>query len=783
MFDKLFIGAPQWTFAAIAVVVVSALFISRAYSGRLHTKHTGLFVVAGLLKWIALGALAFCLLQPMLESERPRPHANLLGIVLDNSRSMTVRDPQDSKSRGERLADYLHSEMDWQVRVSQDFDVRRYAFDRGLRSLNDLRSTDFSGSASALHQSLQRIASRFDDRPVAGLMLFTDGIATDTDDAEFDWSSLGFPIYPVAPTSSKTLADVTIEQVRTTQTNFEASPVTLAAVIGVDGITDQKIVAQLTDESGKVISERINELTDGQSRVDVEFQFRPEQSGLQFYKLQVFPESQRALFQKGKSKIEGTLVNNSRLVAIQRDQGPYRILYVAGRPNWEFKFIRRALAEDDEVRLIGLLRIAKKEAKFSFRDRGVNSSNPLFSGFDKDEEESAEQYDEPVLVRLGIDEARQLSKGFPQDDEELFGYHGIILDDVDASFFTQEQMLMLRRFVSARGGGLLMLGGLESFGNGGYEHTPLADLMPVYLPRQSTSPNSSARLELSREGWLQPWLRLRQTEAAEQNRIAQMPSFATVNTVSDVKPGASTLALAQGDSQKKPALVVQRFGKGQSAALLVGDLWRWAMHRKQDEEKDLQQLWRQVVRWMIADVPRAVQIDLDVASDSSRPVNIAVTVRDPSYLPLDNATMLLTVTSPGGEPLNLPMLPSAEQPGVYEAAYWPTQDGAYRVAAVATGPDGADIGRDASGWVSESAIAEFQTLRINESLLEQIARQTGGRVLQPEDLDRFARELPNTKVPLMQRHVAPLWHEPWVLALALACLCGEWGIRRFRGLP
>ena len=34
--------------------------------------------------------------------------------------------------------------------------------------------------------------------------------------------------------------------------------------------------------------------------------------------------------------------------------GPFRILYVSGRPNWEFKFLRRALQEEDELDLVGL---------------------------------------------------------------------------------------------------------------------------------------------------------------------------------------------------------------------------------------------------------------------------------------------------------------------------------------------------------------------------------------------------------------------------------------------
>src|SRR5690606_6858534 len=100
---------------------------------------------------------------------------------------------------------------------------------------------------------------------------------------------------------------------------------------------------------------------------------------------------------------EATIANNSRIVMVDRGEGPYRVLYVSGRPNWEFKFLRRALDEDMEIRLTALLRIADREPKFEFRGREGEASNPLFRGFGNQDAEEIERYDQPVLVRLGVD--------------------------------------------------------------------------------------------------------------------------------------------------------------------------------------------------------------------------------------------------------------------------------------------------------------------------------------------------------------------------------------------
>ena len=80
--------------------------------------------------------------------------------------------------------------------------------------------------------------------------------------------------------------------------------------------------------------------------------------------------------------------------------------------------------------------------------------------------EAAEQYDQPVLVRLGTKDEDELRGGFPKTAEELYKYDAVILDDVEAAFFTQDQQSLVKNFVSRRGGGLLMLGGPDSLDSG-----------------------------------------------------------------------------------------------------------------------------------------------------------------------------------------------------------------------------------------------------------------------------------------------------------------------------
>ncbi len=783
MLDQLSIGAPRWILPAVGVAVVLLLLVTWVY-GRSPAR-TRVRLGAAALKSLAIAALAICLLEPLRSGQRPRPHANVVALMVDNSESMRIKDPAARSSRSERLLPILDKAAPWRVRLEQDFDVRSYAFDSRLQTVDDFAALAFDGHTSSLGAALETAAARFRNRPVAGLLLFSDGNATDLAGSAERLAGLGFPIYPVVGESGRKLKDLRIASITASQTDFEAAPVTLNVQAVSAGFEGQEIIARLDDEDGTTLEEQtLTAAADGEP-TGIRFRFRPEKSGVQFYRAAVFAAAERALYEQGETKTEATLANNVRLITVDRRLGPYRVLYVSGRPNWEFKFLRRALQEDDEVQLIGLVRVARKEPKFAFRDRSVDSTNPLYAGFSEEAADEAQQYDEPVYIRLGIDEADELRGGFPKTADQLFAFHGVILDDIEAASFTQDQMLMLREFVSARGGGLLILGGQESFTKGKYDHTPLGELAPVYVaPSAIEKAPGPYRVQLTREGWLQPWMRVRSTEAAERTRLAEMPAFLTLNPTGGVKPGASVLATVQNrEGDDIPALVAQRFGKGRSAALLIGDMWRWALHRPPDAEQDLEQVWRQTVRWLVSEVPRQVDVQVTPEEDPSKPAAIQVVTYDEQFKPLDNAEVQLIVETPKGEQYPLTTEPSSEKAGVYTASYWSTEEGGYRVQATVKAPDGTELGDRAAGWTAEPAAAEFRELEPNEELLADIARQTGGEVISQGQLASFVAGLPDRRIPVTENWVYPIWHRPWVLVLAIACLCGEWGLRRWKGLP
>ncbi|MDB6150206.1 MAG: hypothetical protein JWQ44_1654 [Chthoniobacter sp.] len=776
----LFFAGREWITPAAITFGAACLLIGWSYARTSAPR--GLKILCAALKLVGFATLLACLLEPMWSDQRSKPGANLLAIVADNSLSMQLRGRGETESRGEALQSAINGPVAWREKLAESFGVRNYLADSNLQPTQDFRELDFTGRTSAIATSLKALAERYRGQPLAGIVLLTDGVASDAEALDLEGLP---PVYPIVLGSDQAPRDLAVSNTAVSQSAFEDAPVMVQADVAVIGAPGEDVVAQLfvidsarPDAAAKpVLEQTLTTPRDGE-KLTFRFQLRPEKTGVLFYRVRVGLKSET----DPATSTEATLVNNETIVTVDRGAEKQRVLYVGGRPNWEYKFLQRAVAEDLQTELVGLIRVAKREAKFEFRGRAGESSNPLFRGFGNQSGEEVERYDQPVLIRLNTRDEFELRAGFPKLPEDLFQYRAVILDDLEAEFFTAEQMTLLQRFVSERGGGLLMLGGAESFGDGKFQRTPIGEMLPAYLDgAEPATAGAPLRLALTREGWLQPWARLRSNEPEESRRLGEAPPFEILNRVRESKPAAMVVATVTDGRTDFPALITQRFGRGRTAALLVGDFWQSGLG-DEARQKDLGKAWRQMVRWLVADVPEPIEIRVTPQQDGES-VRLQVRVRDPNFEPLENAGVVLKVQPVGtAEPLTLNTEPSASEPGVYEASYVPRASGGFKAEATITDEQGAAFGVAQSGWTTDLAAAEFRSLVPNRALMQTIANKTGGEVITVGGLEAFARTLPAKRAPITETFTKPLWHTPAVLLFALACFVSEWGIRRWKGL-
>src|SRR5690606_5103075 len=186
-----------------------------------------------------------------------------------------------------------------------------------------------------------------------------------------------------------------------------------------------------------------------------------------------------------------------------------------------------------------------------------------------------------------------------------FEYEAIVLGNVDKSLFNEEQLQLLQDFVGKRGGGFLLVGGL----NEAFITSPLADVLPVESVAESSLPSflqggpragahptgAEFHVQLTRDGQYSPILRLDSDDSKNRERWRKMPSLQGVYVSGRPKPGATVLMQHPSLSWQNaplPILTAQRYGAGRSMVLATASSWRWQMLMP-SEDQSHERLWRQ----------------------------------------------------------------------------------------------------------------------------------------------------------------------------------------------
>jgi len=449
--------------------------------------------------------------------------------------------------------------------------------------------------------------------------------------------------------------------------------------------------------------------------------------------------------------------NNDEDVLVRVEDEQPQILYCEGEPRWQHGFLRRAVQEDKNLQLLTLLR----QAPGKFYRQGLQENSPS-----------------------------TLEKGFPTEKAELFAYKGLIIGSVEASFFSFDQLRLIGDFVSQRGGGFLMLGGKSSFGQGGYVNTPLEDVLPVNtrfgqgvagIPPYE---DVEYKLKLTNYGFLHPLMRLGATEEANRKRWEAAPSLVGLNRTTGAKPGATVLAQAAlpGIRGENPVLLAfQRFGRGKAMALTTASTWNWRMQLdSRDNTHEL--FWKQMLRWLVSDVPDPVNIETEKHSYSlEETVVLRAEVNDSTFVRQSNARVSAVVKSPAGEVTTVALTWDVNREGLYAGSFKPREEGIYEVSAEALqGTKSLGVAK-ANFRIAEST-AEYHNAALNGDLLNQLARDTGGRYYSPRDVRSLPEDISFVDNGSSRIEEKDLWDMPLIFLILFGSVSTEWVIRKRKGL-
>jgi uncharacterized membrane protein len=735
------LGAPGRVPLALglgAALAVTSLWAYRRSRGR--AKPRTRLALAGL-RTGAFALLLFLLLRPGLTVSRTVPQENFLAVLMDDSRSMAIQD-RDGPTRGARAWErFSPEESDLMEDLSGRFLVRRYAFSSDLRRLGPQDSLSLAGGETRIMESVNQVAAELSSLPLSGIVVVTDGGESGSGDLAAQLLPLqraGVPVFTVGMGSEVMDRDLQLGRLEVPGTALVGSTLTVDVLVTQQGFDGRPATIRVLDE-GRIVTEEPLDLPSDGAPATTRVRIPMDRAGARTLRFEVVPLS-------GERLVE----NNSRDALVRVEDRRDRILYLEGEPRWETRFLRQGVREDENLQVVLFHRSA--DSRF---------------------------------LRLGVEDPDELLGGFPRSREELFAYRGLILGSVEAGFFTPDQLSMISDFVSQRGGGLLVLGGRRALGAGGYDDTPVADVLPLTLRRGAVGAGLPMAVEPTRTGAGHPITQIRDTEEESAEAWEALPGLLDFHPPMDPKPGATVLLTGtpEGGGDERPLLAVQRFGRGRVAVLTVEDLWTWQFHHDIPvEDPTHERLLRQLLRWLVEDAPRQVAAQLPAGRmDPRRTMSIRATVDDSTYLERNDGVVTARVTSPSGEVSELALDWTVEEDGVYGAPFTPRDEGIHRVEVEARA-DGILVGTDVGYFLAAPSTDEAFDPGMRRPLLERIARETGGRFYTEGTLDRLPQELSVRGGGVTTVERLDIWDAPFFLFILLGLLSAEWVTRKRSGL-
>ncbi len=688
-------------------------------------------LVLGALSWATLAVLLLMLWQPALSVSSLKPRQNVVAVVVDASRSMSM--PGQGTTRIAQARGLLDSNL--LTALKARYPVRLYTAGATATRIETTSAIEPNEPVTRLGDSLTQVAAESATLPIGAIVLLSDG----SDNAHgFDRAALSalkqarIPVHTVGFGPETLSTDIEVLTAIAPTRALPGARIPITARIRHAGFDNRPVKLTAVSE-GQTLASRQITLPPGGQLATESLTIAAGKAGAMNVEIKVEP-------------LGGELspANNAQSVLVQIEDRVPRVLYIEGEPRWELKFIRRAAEADKDIELVSLLRTTQNK-----------------------------------FYRQGISSPAELVNGFPTTVEEIFAYDGLIIGSVEAGAFTPAQLSLIRAFADRRGGGVLFLGGRTSLSDGAWQATEVADILPVTLSSRNNSfSRTPVKVELTQQGSLHDLTRLDDSPQTNATRWRALPPIADFQETGAPKPAALVLVEAVTPGRgRQPLLAVQPFGRGRVALLATGGTWKWQMlmdARDQSHET----FWKQMLRWLVSESRSrlSARVSESVLNDTAN-LRIDAEVFDSSFLPNSEAAVEARITMPGGGSSIAALQPDPVRPGHYSAEFKALSAGAY-VAQLTARQGDSEFARDELMFRRQDGVAEAFHPEQDRPLLENLAAQTGGRYWTPESSRDLPREIEFSEAGLSVRELHDLWDMPAAFLLLIGLKAAEWLLRR-----
>lgn len=734
----------DWSFWVILgstlLLTLVCLVWTRRALGVVGVKWAWVFFV---LRWLALVLLIAFLVNPVLSYRTVQIRRGGVALLVDTSRSMSVKDSLGGASRFEAARAFLTgSDKDFLKRLQDVAEPYVYTFDAAaeMTPVERLRMIDAAdGVASNLASALGAIGRQRSSQNLLGVVLLSDGQDNGSEDAQAAARQLDLPVYAVGVgkrDAGGARQDRRLTAVRSNPIAVRHAEALARVTLEHDGFAGDLVDVRILDQETVVAGERVV-LSDAGVQ-EVKLSFQPAARGQRTYRVTIPPHPRDAIAENDSLEFS-LLVSDAKI----------KLLYVEGTLRWEYKFFKRFLQQDPAVEPGFVIRTGDNE-----------------------------------ITIQGV-EGVKLDGGLPSPLDALAKFDVVIIGDVDRNFLSKGAQGRLDRYVGERGGGVLFLAGFHTMLSGEYEGEAVEKLLPVALKSSKVPPPSrSVTLRPSALGRGHDIL-------VGLDRLLDGRKVGNAYSVGQAKPGATVLLEQQADGRggSEPLLAVQKYGAGRTMMLAADRLWQWdfaaAGAGSSGGRSGAARLWGQMIRWLARQ---------EIEGEAGGPLITAYT--DQTYYQPGEAVTInvrpntravgeskldvdVSVYNDKRRIANVPLRELGDGT-ILRGSTRPPGDGAYRVEITARA-----AGRETSIELKFNVgkpFKEMEQLALNESLLRGLAQQTKGgyyTLLNAEDvLGRIRAEA----VEVEKRKEVPIVESSVCFLLFLVFVYLEWTFRRRKQL-
>lgn len=693
------------------------------------------------LRIFAFVFLLMVLLRPELEFKKSHSLKNHIAVLLDNSKSLSIKTFPKEISRVDLIRKTLEFNKKYFDQLKTEFNVDTYFVSDGIEKTNSGPEnyrphrpfTDFS-------PVLEELGRSYENKLLQGVLFFSDGADLTEESGEISQGiltsliKLKVPVHTFQAGSNDQFKDLALESVSVSDFGFVQQPIRLSVMIFSSALGNRNVPLVLK-EGDRILISKIIEIREDKKYYKVDLQFTPREIGKRIYTLNLPRFSEESILSNNQKEFE---------IDVARDR--VRILHLNGRPSWDSRYLREVLANNPRVDLLSFF----------------------------------------ILRNLGDDVAAPTSElsliPFPSNllfDDYLSSFDLIIFQNFKYEpFINKKYLTNIRKYVE-KGGAFLMIGGELSFQGGSYSRTPIEDILPVSFKETDTRfIDQEFHSKINEAFSNHPILRLEKDLELTREVWDTLPSLHGANLGLVADKDAYVLAELENASYPSvPALVVGEFGEGRTALLATDSVWSWNF-RKEGGSRYFHRFWNNIIDWLISE-PQTRRLQLKSDKDryqEEQKVLIKFKLLEKNYQPASNVTGRLTISSRAGEIISKDL--KTDEQGEQTFSFLPKQAGFYRASIVIEGL------REEIMFSVLKDNAEFEKPLVNDFLLKKIARVSGGQYFVLDGAnDLSVLQFDNSEVKIKSRSRSfALWDNWWAYSLVVGLLFIDWWLRRKAGL-